>query len=106
MVATSSRILSCGVWLILIRKTSAPASNSFRMTALSEEAGPSVARILMRRIRLMAWSQALWPAADPFRPGAIRLAGWRGREYFRGHLGRSYREAPVRAALVAARWIR
>src|SRR6202020_533684 len=58
MVLTSSRILSCEVWLILMRKTSAPASNSRRIMALSEEAGPSVARILMRRRRLMVCSPA------------------------------------------------
>src|SRR5712675_1557182 len=51
MVLTSSRIVSCEVWLILMRKTSAPASNRRRIIALSEDAGPSVARILMPRRR-------------------------------------------------------
>ena len=57
---TSSRILSCGVWLILMRNTSAPASNSLRIIALSDDAGPSVARILMRRSRLIAWAPGGW----------------------------------------------
>src|SRR5450756_2424981 len=74
MVFTSSRILSCEVWLMLMRNTSAPASNRRRIIALSEEAGPSVARILMRRRRLMAWLRALRLAADPARS---RPAGWR-----------------------------
>src|ERR1700761_8864798 len=73
MVATSSRILSCGVWLMLMRKMSAPASNSLRIIALSEEAGPRVARILIRRSRLMAWSRALRLAAGPTRPGGAHL---------------------------------
>src|SRR4030088_1662627 len=58
MVLTNSRILSCEVWLILMRKTSAPASNRRRVIALSEDAGPSVARILMRRRRLIACLRA------------------------------------------------
>src|ERR1700744_3534630 len=103
MFLTSSRILSCDVWLILMRKTSAPASNSFRMTVLSEETGPSVARILMRRIRLMVWSRVLRLAADPTSPEAIHHpAGWRCPGYFQRHLDRSYRESPVRAAQVVA----
>src|SRR5271167_3093962 len=71
MVLTSSRILSCGVWLILMRKTSAPASNRRLIIALSEEAGPSVARILIRRRRLMAWFRALRLAADQSRRNFI-----------------------------------
>src|ERR1700689_5972552 len=78
MVLTSSRILSCEVWLILMRNTSAPASNSRRIIALSEEAGPRVARILMRRRRLMAWSRALL-AADQSHPEPSRPADWAGR---------------------------
>src|SRR5260370_28640617 len=79
MVLTSSRILSCEVWLILMRNTSAPASNRRRIIALSEEAGPSVARILMRRRRLMAYSRALRLAVDQTRPEPSRPAGWAGR---------------------------
>src|ERR1700675_2873530 len=79
MVLTSSRILSCEVWLILMRKTSARASNSRRIMALSEEAGPSVARILIRRRRLMAWFRAQRLAADQTPPEAFRLADWAGR---------------------------
>ncbi len=52
---TSVRISAWSVWLMLIRKTSAPASNSLRIIASSEEAGPSVARILTFRLRLI-WS--------------------------------------------------
>src|SRR4030081_3144895 len=77
MVVTSSRILSGEVWLILMRKTSAPASNRRRIIALSEEAGPRVARILMRRRRLMACFRAL--AADQTCPEASRPADWAGR---------------------------
>src|SRR5450631_3861255 len=80
MVLTSSRILSCGVWLILIRNTSAPASNRRRIIALSEDTGPSVARILMRRRRLMAWFRALRLAADQTRPEQpSRPVDWAGR---------------------------
>src|ERR1700734_2285170 len=79
MVATSSRILSCGVWLILMRKTSAPASNRRRIMALSEDAGPSVARILIRRRRLMAWFRAQRLAADQTPPETFRLVDWAGR---------------------------
>src|ERR1700676_1781477 len=79
MVLTSSRILSCEVWLILMRKTSAPASNSRRIMALSEEAGPSVARILIRRRRLMAWFRGLRLAADQTPPETFRLVDWAGR---------------------------
>src|SRR5579862_4347963 len=76
MVLTSSRILSCEVWLILMRKTSAPASKRRRIIAASEEAGPSVARILMRRRRLMACFRALGLAAGQTRPEAFRPANW------------------------------
>src|SRR5260370_36307322 len=79
MVLTSSRILSCEVWLILMRKTSAPASNRRPIIALSEDAGPSVAKILMRRRRLMAWFRALRLAADQTHPEASRPGGWAGR---------------------------
>src|SRR6516225_1551888 len=41
------------VWLMLIRNTSAPASNSPAITSGSEDAGPSVATILLRRSRLI-----------------------------------------------------
>src|SRR5208282_2126075 len=40
---------------MLMRKTSAPASNRLRMTAWSEEAGPSVATTLVRRCRLIGF---------------------------------------------------
>src|SRR5439155_13385908 len=97
MVLTSSRILSCGVWLILMRNTSAPASNSLRIIALSEEAGPSVARILIRRRRLIACFQAL--AAGPVRrPVDWEVPAGRDRPV------RPYRECPARAA-TAARWL-
>ena len=38
---------------MLMRNTSAPASNSRAIIALSDEAGPSVATILVRRSRLI-----------------------------------------------------
>src|SRR5437762_6865736 len=99
MVETNSRILSCGVWLILMRNTSAPASNSFRIIALSDDAGPRVARILMRRSRLIAWAPRL-AAADP-----VRSADWTGPEPRRGRPVLLFLEFPARAARVA-RWLR
>ena len=42
---------SCEAWLMLMRKTSAPALNRLATTARSAEAGPRVAMILMRRLR-------------------------------------------------------
>src|SRR5437660_10862844 len=93
MVLTNSRILSCGVWLILMRNTSAPASNSLRIIALSDDAGPRVARILIRRSRLIVSAPRL--AADRIRlqvrPGAV-LPGPAPRR------GRRFRECPARAA--------
>src|SRR6478752_5343922 len=97
MFFTSSRILSCGVWLMLMRNTSAPASNSLRIIALSDDAGPRVARILMRRSRLIAWAPGL--AADP-----VRSADWSGRELRRDRLVRPSPEFPARAAR-AVRWL-
>src|SRR5690349_4943569 len=90
MVFTSSRILSCGVWLMLIRNTSAPASNSLRIIALSEEAGPSVARILIRRRRLIAGSRSLRHA---------RRAGWRIGQSWQIRAARSDRAGNARHAL-------
>src|SRR3954464_12004851 len=101
MVATSSRILSCGVWLMLMRNTSAPASNSLRIIALSDDAGPRVARILIRRSRLIAWAPRL--AADQVRPEALRRATDRARR--RGRLGRPFPEFPARAAARVVRWL-
>src|SRR3954469_6380513 len=107
MVLTSSRIFSCEVWLMLIRKTSAPASNSLRIIALSEEAGPSVARILMRRCRLMlarliASFRASEPAAGP------QVLVWRGSAA-PGNPHRAHPEAARRgpggpAVWAVARW--
>src|ERR1700760_4994637 len=112
MVLTSSRILSCEVWLILMRNTSAPASNRRRIIALSEEAGPSVARILIRRRRLMALFRALRVGADQPRPEASRPTDWAGRvlpanrpEGFGARPGERFPEYPARAAPVA-HWIR
>ncbi len=50
MARTRSRMASWLAWLMLMRNTSAPASNSRARTAESCEAGPSVARIFTRRI--------------------------------------------------------
>src|SRR4030088_3265084 len=115
MVLTSSRILSSEVWLILMRKTSAPASNRRRIIALSEDAGPSVASILIRRRRLMVCFRALRLAADQTRPAASRPTNWAGRALgpanwtclvgFRVRLGRPFLGYPAPAAQ-AARWIR
>src|SRR6185369_2800520 len=96
MVATSSRILSCDVWLMLMRNTSAPASNNFRIIALSDDTGPRVARILIRRSRLIVW--APWLAADPTRPAAFRPADSANRAF---RLGQVFPEFPARAARVA-----
>ena len=51
IIATRSRIASCEAWLMLMRKTSAPAANSPAMVSRSAEAGPRVAMILTRRRR-------------------------------------------------------
>src|SRR3981081_633306 len=85
MVLTSSRIVSCELWLRLMRKTSAPASNRRRIMALSEDAGPNVARILIRRRRLMACFRAPRPAASQTRPGPYRPVGWGDRRGRPGH---------------------
>src|SRR6266536_2173497 len=97
MVLTNSRILSCEVWLILMRKTSAPASNSLRIIALSEEAGPSVARILIRRSRLMACFRAWRLAADQTRPEEFRPSNWADRGLRRDRLARPVPECPAPA---------
>src|SRR3954463_14227311 len=101
MVATSSRNLSCGVWLMLILKMSAPASNSLRIIALSEEAGPSVARILIRRSRLMAW------VLDPRADRALQEAGLPAAHSAfpaRCLRDRTCRGCPARAVAPAAHW--
>ncbi len=49
----ASCIDAWSVWLMLMRKTSAPASNSFLIVSVSDDAGPSVARILTLRLRLI-----------------------------------------------------
>src|SRR6267154_6012760 len=100
MVLTRSRILSCDVWLILMRNTSAPASNSLRIIALSDDAGPSVARILIRRSRLIAWAPL---AAVPVRPAASRPDP--APEPRRGCPDPLFPEFPARVA-PAARWLR
>src|SRR5262245_23907222 len=108
MVATSSRILSCGVWLMLMRKMSAPASNRRRIIALSEEAGPRVARILIRRNRLMAYFQAQGQArlaGGQARRAAYHPAGcWANRE--RRRRVQPGPANPVPAAARAVRWRR
>src|SRR3982075_4636937 len=103
MVVTNSRILSCEVWLILMRNTSPPAANRRRIIALSEDAGPRVARILMRRRRLISWPRAL--AAGQTRPEACHPANWAGPAVRPVRLGRPFREFPAPVA-PAFRWIR
>ena len=70
MRPTSVRIRSWSVWLILMRKTSAPASNSFFSIASVEEAGPMVARILTLRLRLIGLFVPV-AAAAPSRCGLV-----------------------------------
>src|SRR6478752_8230386 len=53
IIATRSRSFSRGRWLMLRRNTSAPASNSFSTISGFSEAGPKVARILVRRARFI-----------------------------------------------------
>src|SRR5580698_8305761 len=79
---------------MLMRNTSAPASNNRAMTAWSEEAGPSVARTLVRRCRLIAVSWSLVSAgrrgwglgAGAGRRRGQRTAGrqWLGRRLLGG----------------------
>ena len=54
IVRIRSRMASWLAWLMLMRNTSAPASKSLARTERSCEAGPRVARIFTRRIRLIA----------------------------------------------------
>src|SRR6266702_6972940 len=98
MVLTNSRILSCGVWLMLMRNTSAPASNSLRIIARSDEAGPRVARILIRRRRLIVCFRALRLAADQTRLEADRPASWAGPGPCRGHLDQPLPAFPAPSA--------
>ena len=51
IIATRSRMTSCEAWLMLMRKTSAPAANKSAIVSRSLEAGPRVAMILTRRRR-------------------------------------------------------
>ena len=53
MMACDWRKASGVAWLMLMRKTSAPASNSARIVFSLLEAGPRVATILTRRLRLI-----------------------------------------------------
>ena len=69
------------VWLILMRKTSTPASNSARIFSGVLEAGPRVARILVLRRRLIAGSGCGWRCCR-CRSGRIACdhsRGWRNR---------------------------
>src|SRR5688500_12712074 len=79
-----------------MRNPSAPAHHRFRTLALSDDAGPRVARILIRRSRLIAWAPEL--AADPVRPD------WTGREPRGGRPVPWCPVFPARAA-PAARWL-
>ena len=68
IIATRSRIPSWEAWLMLMRNTSAPATNRALIVSLSADAGPSVAMILMRRLR-RACKGVLryWAASGPRR---------------------------------------
>ena len=72
--ATSSRMRSCVVWLILMRKTSAPARNRRAIMLGSEDAGPRVATILVRRSRRISFGFAAEAAAS--RVGRRRAASF------------------------------
>ena len=72
------------VWLMLMRNTSAPASNSRAIISALEEAGPSVATILARRRRLIGL-RVLAAVGG----GGRRGAGGRQRPGVRGGSGRS-----------------
>ncbi len=60
IVRCSSASMACEVWLMLMRKTSTPASNRARIFSGLDEAGPSVATILVLRRRLMRQSESVW----------------------------------------------
>jgi hypothetical protein len=53
IISTRSFSRSRGRWLMLRRNTSAPASNSLAIISGDSDAGPKVARIFVRRARLM-----------------------------------------------------
>jgi hypothetical protein len=53
IIATRSFSFSRGRWLMFRRNTSAPARNSFSIISGFSEAGPKVARIFVRRARLI-----------------------------------------------------
>ena len=53
IASTSPRIASCEVWLMLMRKISAPARKSWSIVSGVFEEGPRVARILILRLRLI-----------------------------------------------------
>src|SRR5713226_7425966 len=86
---------------MLMRKTSAPASNSFAICARSDEAGPSVATILVRRCRLIAAPGSGMPARVPAAPvpGGRRRHGHQrraraGRSAL-GRFGELHRPGPL-----------
>src|SRR5947209_15471381 len=58
IIATRSRMASCEAWLMLMRKTSAPAAKSAAIVSRSAEAGPSVA-IIFTRLRRWDGCKAL-----------------------------------------------
>ena len=70
--ATSSRMRSCVVWLMLMRKTSAPAWNRLAIMLRSEDAGPRVATILVRRRRRISFGFAAAGAGGAGRPRGRR----------------------------------
>src|SRR5690349_917166 len=74
IMPTSSRMRSWLVWLMLMRKTSAPASNRRAIISALDDAGPSVATILARRRRLMVGRlRAMSPTAA--RLAMVLMAG-------------------------------
>ena len=93
------------VWLILMRNTSAPASNSRAIMARSPEAGPSVATILVRRCRLIgSWFRVLRRRRR--RAGGSRAGGWSCRIVPASRADRPADRRQAAASAPAARSIR
>ena len=88
-VDTSSRMRSCEVWLMLMRKTSAPARNNARdHTERSEDDGPSVATILVRRWRRISSCGPGVGGGEVARPVGDRRRGVNGTRDCSGVLRR------------------
>ena len=92
IVATSARRRGWSVWLMLIRNMSAPASNRRLITDFSEEAGPSVARTLTFRVRLIGHRSRSRPARSAGQSSsAVRPCRLQRNRYDRSRGRRSLR---------------